>query len=70
MTDGEYLRRAARRSALMDYIGAAMALVALLLCLTAWGYSLSWHYDECISVGHSETYCAASTAGCFGGGRR
>lgn len=48
-----------------------MALLVLLMGGLCYGCK-SWEYDECLSVGHSKTYCGAQAAGCFGrsGGRR
>ena len=69
MTDEEYLRRAARRTAWADLMGGVASIVILLGVVMAYGAMKSWQHDECLAVGHGETYCAAQTAGCFGGRR-
>jgi ABC-type molybdate transport system substrate-binding protein len=42
-----------------------MAIVIILGC--AGGvYTKTWRYEECLNVGHTETYCQAEALGCFG----
>ena len=75
--DDEWMRnRAAGRTGffdgIVDTVGAMAQLAAvgglLLLVLGGSCYMKKWEYDECLAVGHGETYCEAQAAGCFDGG--
>ena len=48
--------------------GLGTMLFVGLVC--GFGSCKKWQYSECIAVGHTATYCAADTAGCFKGRRK
>lgn len=50
-----------------DYFGLGLILfVIVAICTVASCTMKSWRYDECLMVGHSETYCKAEFIGCVG----
>ncbi len=49
-----------------ENVMAVVLLVVLVLGLSLSGAMKKWEYDECLKVGHGDSYCAAQAAGCFG----
>jgi len=53
-----------------DTLKIAGSLLLIIVVCAGFGTCRKWEYDECVKVGHSKSYCAASTAGCFDGPNR
>ena len=53
-----------------SFLAFLLAAPVLLLVLYGSCAMKGWRYDECLKVGHSQTYCDAEYVGCVGGGRR
>ena len=49
-----------------EVILKAFFILALIIGV---GSCRKWQYNECLEVGHSDTYCMAQAVGCVGGRR-
>ncbi len=54
-----------------EFVSGVAAIVGIALVIAGLGIAAcsvkAWRYNECMAVGHSETYCQAEFVGCIGG---